>query len=104
MFRGEVCGQCRPSTPSTPPVRPRSSAPTRSRATPTSTGLSKRRPPPSAAGPGCRARAGVVARAGEILLSRKGELAELVARECGKVLVEAGGDVQEAVDMAHYVA
>jgi acyl-CoA reductase-like NAD-dependent aldehyde dehydrogenase len=50
------------------------------------------------------ARAEVVARAGDILRRRKKELAELVSRECGKVLVEAGGDVQEAVDMAAFVA
>ena len=50
------------------------------------------------------ARAGVISRAGEILLARKAELAELVSRECGKILVEAGGDVQEAVDMATFVA
>ena len=42
--------------------------------------------------------------AGEVLHSRKAELAELVSRECGKVLIEAGGDVQEAVDMARFVA
>src|SRR5437764_1920453 len=50
------------------------------------------------------ARAGVIVRAGEILSARKAALAELVARECGKILVEAGGDVQEAVDMATFVA
>src|SRR3989440_4040930 len=50
------------------------------------------------------ARAGVITRAGEILLARKAELAELVSRECGKILLEAGGDVQEAVDMANFVA
>ncbi|HLF41785.1 MAG TPA: aldehyde dehydrogenase family protein, partial [Acidimicrobiia bacterium] len=50
------------------------------------------------------ARAEVVARAGEVLRRRKAELAELVARECGKILLEAGGDVQEAVDMASFVA
>jgi acyl-CoA reductase-like NAD-dependent aldehyde dehydrogenase len=50
------------------------------------------------------ARAEVVARTGEILRRRKAELAELVSRECGKVLVEAGGDVQEAIDMAAFVA
>ena len=50
------------------------------------------------------ARAEVVARAGEVLRRRKAELAELVSRECGKILLEAGGDVQEAVDMAAFVA
>ncbi len=50
------------------------------------------------------ARAGVITRAGQILAARKAELAELVSRECGKILIEAGGDVQEAVDMANFVA
>ena len=50
------------------------------------------------------ARADVVGRAGMVLARRKAELAALVSRECGKVLVEAGGDVQEAVDMAAFVA
>ncbi|HZA81076.1 MAG TPA: aldehyde dehydrogenase family protein, partial [Actinomycetes bacterium] len=50
------------------------------------------------------ARAEVVARAGDVLRRRKAELAGLVSRECGKILVEAGGDVQEAVDMAAFVA
>ena len=50
------------------------------------------------------ARAEIIAAAGDVLLRRKAELAELVARECGKVRVEAGGDVQEAVDMARFVA
>ncbi len=50
------------------------------------------------------ARAEVIARAGTLLAERKAALAELVSRECGKILVEAGGDVQEAVDMAWFVA
>jgi aldehyde dehydrogenase (NAD+) len=50
------------------------------------------------------ARAAVVSRAGAVLASRKSELSELVSREVGKILVEAGGDVQEAVDMAEFVA
>ncbi len=50
------------------------------------------------------ARAEVIARAGDVLRRRKSELAELVSRECGKILIEAGGDVQEAVDMAAFVA
>src|SRR5262245_43059082 len=49
-------------------------------------------------------RADVIARAGAVLASRKAELARLVAQEAGKVLVEAAGDVQEAVDMAAFVA
>lgn len=50
------------------------------------------------------ARADVIAAVGDVLAARKEELAALVSRECGKVIVEAGGDVQEAVDMAYYVA
>src|SRR2546425_7560154 len=50
------------------------------------------------------ARADVIARTGAILAGRKAELAALVSRECGKVLVEAGGDGQETVDMAGFVA
>jgi aldehyde dehydrogenase (NAD+) len=50
------------------------------------------------------ARADVITRAGGVLAERKTELARLVAREAGKVLVEAAGDVQEAVDMASFVA
>src|SRR3954447_22156109 len=50
------------------------------------------------------ARAEVIAKAGSVLGSRKAELAKLVSREAGKVLVEAGGDVQEAMDMATFVA
>src|SRR3954470_14259183 len=50
------------------------------------------------------ARAAVIARAGAVLAERKAELSRLVSREVGKVLVEAGGDVQEAVDMAAFVA
>jgi aldehyde dehydrogenase (NAD+) len=49
-------------------------------------------------------RADVIARAGTVLAERKADLARLVARETGKVLVEAAGDVQEAVDMAAFVA
>ena len=50
------------------------------------------------------ARGEVIAAAGDVLARRKAELADLVARECGKVRIEAGGDVQEAVDMARFVA
>ena len=39
-----------------------------------------------------------------MLAERKAELSHLVGREAGKVLVEAGGDVQEAIDMAAFVA
>ena len=50
------------------------------------------------------ARAELVARIGELLAARKAELATLVSREAGKVLTEAAGDVQEAIDMAAFVA
>ncbi len=50
------------------------------------------------------ARAEIIAAVGAVLAARKAELAALVTREAGKVLVEAGGDVQEAIDMAAFVA
>jgi aldehyde dehydrogenase (NAD+) len=40
---------------------------------------------------------------GELLKGEKEELAQLMAREMGKVLAEARGDVQEAIDMAYYM-
>jgi alpha-ketoglutaric semialdehyde dehydrogenase len=50
------------------------------------------------------ARADIVAEAGRVIAGDKQRFTTLVAREAGKVLVEAGGDVQEAVDMAAFVA
>ena len=50
------------------------------------------------------ARAEVIAAAAEVIAGQKDDLARLVAREAGKVLVEAAGDVQEAVDMGRFVA
>jgi len=50
------------------------------------------------------ARADVIAAAGAVLARDKARLTDLVAQEAGKILVEAGGDVQEAVDMAAFVA
>jgi acyl-CoA reductase-like NAD-dependent aldehyde dehydrogenase len=50
------------------------------------------------------ARGEVIASIGEVLARRKAELATLVSREAGKVLAEAAGDVQEAIDMAAFVA
>ena len=41
---------------------------------------------------------------GQLLLDHKDELAELITREMGKVMPEAAGDVQEAVDMSFYMA
>lgn len=49
-------------------------------------------------------RAEAIAAVGSLLTSRKPEMAELVTREAGKIGVEAGGEVQEAIDMAAFVA
>ncbi|MBI2863069.1 MAG: aldehyde dehydrogenase family protein [Chloroflexi bacterium] len=49
-------------------------------------------------------RGEILFRAGEILLKRKEELAQLMTREMGKVLKEARGDVQEGIDMVYYTA
>src|SRR6516165_2138117 len=49
-------------------------------------------------------RAEIIYRTGEILLERKEEYARLMTREMGKVLKEARGDVQEAIDTAYYMA
>ena len=43
-------------------------------------------------------------RAAQIMEGRKQELGRLVTREMGKVKDEALGDVQEAIDMAYYIA
>jgi acyl-CoA reductase-like NAD-dependent aldehyde dehydrogenase len=50
------------------------------------------------------ARGEIILRAGKLLEERKEELARLMTREMGKVLVEARGDVQEGIDMAKYIA
>jgi acyl-CoA reductase-like NAD-dependent aldehyde dehydrogenase len=49
-------------------------------------------------------RAEAVAAVGAVLAARKAELADLVSREAGKIRIEAGGEVQEAIDMAAFVA
>src|SRR5712675_2042932 len=49
-------------------------------------------------------RAEIIYRAGEILLERKEEYAQLMTQEMGKVLAETRGDVQEAIDTAYYMA
>ena len=49
-------------------------------------------------------RAEILYRAAETLVSRKDELARDMTREMGKVLAEARGDVQEAIDMTYYMA
>ncbi len=40
---------------------------------------------------------------GDILKQKKEELAQLLTRDMGKVIAEARGDVQEAIDMAYYM-
>lgn len=50
------------------------------------------------------ARAEIVLRVGVLLEQQKDELAALETREMGKVLEEGRGDVQEAIDMAKYIA
>src|SRR3954451_8812644 len=49
-------------------------------------------------------RAEVLSRFAALLVEHKQELTELMSREMGKVLAEAGGDVQEAIDMSLYMA
>src|SRR5262249_27203114 len=49
-------------------------------------------------------RAEILFRAGEILVRRKEAFAQDMTREMGKVLKEARGDVQEAVDMTYFIA
>lgn len=48
-------------------------------------------------------RGEILFRVGQILLERKEELAHLLTREMGKVITEARGDVQEAIDMAFFM-
>ncbi len=50
------------------------------------------------------ARGEILFRAASIMERRKEELGRLVTREMGKVKEEALGDVQEAIDMAYYIA
>ncbi|MGI8421172.1 MAG: aldehyde dehydrogenase family protein, partial [Gaiellaceae bacterium] len=47
-------------------------------------------------------RANVLYRFARLLEDRKVELTDLMTREMGKVKAEAGGDVQEAIDMSLY--
>lgn len=49
-------------------------------------------------------RGEILYRAAQLLLARKEELASHMTREMGKVLTEARGDVQEAIDMTFYMA
>lgn len=50
------------------------------------------------------ARGDVLRRAGDILVRRKDEIADLMTREMGKPLAETKGDVQEGIDTAYYAA
>ncbi|MGI8884606.1 MAG: aldehyde dehydrogenase family protein [Pyrinomonadaceae bacterium] len=49
-------------------------------------------------------RAEILFRLGEILRDNKDEFTSQMTREMGKVLKEAGGDVQEAIDCTYYTA
>ena len=49
-------------------------------------------------------RGEILFRAAELIAKNKDSLGELVTREMGKILSEGLGDVQEAVDMAYYMA
>jgi alpha-ketoglutaric semialdehyde dehydrogenase len=49
-------------------------------------------------------RAEILFRVAELLVKRKEEFSRDMTREMGKVLAEARGDVQEAIDMTYYMA
>jgi alpha-ketoglutaric semialdehyde dehydrogenase len=49
-------------------------------------------------------RAEILFRVAELLAARKDDLARWITIEMGKVMMEARGDVQEAIDMARYMA
>lgn len=49
-------------------------------------------------------RGEIIKRAGDIMVERKQEIAELMTREMGKILTETLGDVQEGIDTAYYGA
>ncbi len=49
-------------------------------------------------------RGEIVFRFAQLLTEHKDELTDLMTREMGKVKAEAGGDVQEAIDMSFYMA
>src|SRR6266511_6174894 len=49
-------------------------------------------------------RGEILFRFAQLLTEHKDELADLMSHEMGKVLAEAGGDVQEAIDMSYYMA
>jgi aldehyde dehydrogenase (NAD+) len=49
-------------------------------------------------------RGNILFRFAALLRAHKDELTDLMTREMGKVKAEAGGDVQEAIDMSYYMA
>jgi alpha-ketoglutaric semialdehyde dehydrogenase len=49
-------------------------------------------------------RGEILYRFAQVLEREKGALADLMTHEMGKVKAEAGGDVQEAIDMSYYMA
>src|SRR5207248_10880991 len=49
-------------------------------------------------------RGEILMRFAQILEREKAALTDLMTREMGKVKAEAGGDVQEAIDMTYYMA
>src|SRR3954463_15615584 len=53
-------------------------------------------------GPATR-RGEILFRFGQLMADQKDDFAQLMAREMGKVLPEAAGDVQEAIDMSFYM-
>lgn len=49
-------------------------------------------------------RGEILYRVAQILTERKDEIARIATQEMGKILAETRGDVQEAIDMAYYMA
>ncbi len=49
-------------------------------------------------------RGDILKKVGDIMVARKEEIAKLMTREMGKVLMETRGDVQEGIDTAYYAA
>ncbi len=49
-------------------------------------------------------RADIILKAAQLLETRKEDIARVMTREMGKVIKEARGDVQEAIDMAKFMA
>ncbi len=49
-------------------------------------------------------RGDTLRKVGDIMVARKEEIAQVMTREMGKVLVETRGDVQEGIDTAYYAA